>query len=308
MKLRLKFLRDCLQEQVILQKHIDITRFEVRELFKISKSARQSFHQTIPEIWKPILLDYCYGKMRRVCKKLSHNLIENSDWSKHTNSNFMINLSDKPLSSDVKCALGYGLSFANQHIDYVDVVKGFCNLEKYGDVPVQDLNICKGLIYSSLTAPNIPNCPRRFSLAYKELKNDKDLHITKAGKSNCLVILNRFDYVDKMKILLNDEVTYSKLNKNPLESVNSEFNKNLKKYLKGNDLLIKQFSALSLSLPYLYGLIKTHKPDNPIRPIISSTGSISYKLSKWLVSILSPIVGSISHIKNNKLNSLNLMI
>ncbi|XP_076056919.1 uncharacterized protein LOC143034564 [Oratosquilla oratoria] len=156
MKLRLKFLRDCLQEQVlpkslgnyrllklcnkpfeefhqiILQKHIDITRFEVRELFKICKSARQSFHQAIPETWKPRLLDFCYGKMRSVCKKLSHklkkkltNLIANSDWSKHANSNFMINLSDKPLSSDVKCALGYGLSFANQHIDYVDVAKGF---------------------------------------------------------------------------------------------------------------------------------------------------------------------------------------
>ncbi|XP_076032954.1 uncharacterized protein LOC143020421 [Oratosquilla oratoria] len=173
--------------------------------------------------------------MRSVCKKLSHkfkkklaHLVENSDWSKHANSNFMINLSDKPLSSHVKCALGYGLNFASQYIDYVDVVKGFCILEKYGDVPVQDLHICKGLIYSSLTT-SIPNCPRRFSLAYKKLKNYKDLHIIKADKSNCLVILNRFDYVDKMKTMLNDEVRYSKLHKNPLEPVNAEFDKNLKK-------------------------------------------------------------------------------
>ncbi|XP_076052820.1 uncharacterized protein LOC143032236 [Oratosquilla oratoria] len=154
-------------------------------------------------------------KLELAC--LLQSLIAMSDWSKHANSNFMINLSDKPLSSDVKCALGYGLSFANQHIDYVDVAKGFCNLEKYGDVPVQDLNICKGLVYSSLTTPSIPNCPRRFSLAFKELKNDKDLHITKVDKSNCLVILNKADYVDKVKDLLNDEVTYSKLHKDPLD-------------------------------------------------------------------------------------------
>ena len=60
-------------------------------------------------------------------------------------------------------------------------------------------------------------------------------------------------------------------------------------------------SSVSPSLPYMYGLIKTHKPDNPVRHIICSTGSISYKLSKWLVTILSPLIGTISNsnIKNN---------
>ena len=62
----------------------------------------------------------------------------------------------------------------------------------------------------------------------------------------------------------------------------------------------------------IYGVVKTHKPNNPIRPIISTVGSCSYGLSKWLVNVLNPIIGTISdsHIKNNidlknKLQSLN---
>lgn len=93
----------------------------------------------------------------------------------------------------------------------------------------------------------------------------------------------------------------------------STFNKKLKQLLKGHNDLIKKLTTTCPSLPYMYGLIKTHKPNNPVRPITSSVGSIGYKLSKWLVSVLNPLVGSISNsnIKNNtdlidKLNSLDI--
>ena len=51
----------------------------------------------------------------------------------------------------------------------------------------------------------------------------------------------------------------------------------------------------------MYGVIKTHKENNPVRPIISSVGSCSYFLSKWLLGMLNPLIGTISnsHIKNN---------
>ena len=51
----------------------------------------------------------------------------------------------------------------------------------------------------------------------------------------------------------------------------------------------------------MYGVVKTHKDNNPMRPIISSVGSCTYNLAKWLVTLLTPIVGTISssHIKNN---------
>ena len=83
--------------------------------------------------------------------------------------------------------------------------------------------------------------------------------------------------------------------------------------MRGNNGLIKQLSFASATLPYMYGLVKTHKPNNPVRPIISSIGSITYRLSKYLVHLLNPIIGTISNsnVKNNvdlvdRLNNLNL--
>ena len=70
--------------------------------------------------------------------------------------------------------------------------------------------------------------------------------------------------------------------------------------------LKQKFKPFISRLPYMYGLIKkTHKPDNPVRPIISSIGSCSYELSKWLAQQLSPYIGTISN--SHIINSLDLI-
>ena len=297
-------------QRIILKKRIDIAKLEEKEAFRIKRIKWHNFQCTIPSNCKQVLLDYCYGKMRTTCDILSkkldkkvHDLIDNSDWTKHANSNFVVNLSDKVLSKAELSALGYGLSFANNlnPPDFVSIGKSFCNLKCNLDLSLEDFNICKGVVYGALSNQVIPNCPERFQKAISNLKTDRDLHFTKADKSNAVVILNKKDYLDKMYELLQDSNTYTLLTKNPTESVNSNFNKKIKELLKGNGELIKKFMSTSPPLPHMYGLIKTHKPHNPVRPIISSIGSASYKLSKWLVSILSPLVGTISpsHVVNN---------
>ena len=37
-----------------------------------------------------------------------------------------------------------------------------------------------------------------------------------------------------------------------------------------------------------YGLLKTHKKDNPLRPIISNCGTYNYNVAKFLTNLLSP--------------------
>ena len=102
-----------------------------------------------------------------------------------------------------------------------------------------------------------------------------------------------------MENLLSDENTYEALQKNPIETVNTNFNKKVKSLLKDNEDIMKRIISISPSLPYMYGVIKTHKPSNLVRPIISSVYSATYKLSKYLVTLLNPLIGSIftSHIK-----------
>ena len=47
--------------------------------------------------------------------------------------------------------------------------------------------------------------------------------------------------------------------------------------------------------PNFYGLPKIHKPDTPLRPIVSSCGSVTYGVAKELAKILKPLVGKSPH-------------
>ena len=48
-------------------------------------------------------------------------------------------------------------------------------------------------------------------------------------------------------------------------------------------------------VPKLYGLPKIHKPGFPLRPIVSSIGSITYQASKYLAGVLGRFVGHTQH-------------
>ena len=320
LKLREKPFDDL--DNSIISKHINNQMRNQSTLFDELRKKRHHFNSSIPADWNNILQDQCYQQMRRmvyVQLKEKHDrklnlLIERSAWTKDSNQDCIVNLSDKQLSRDTKCALGYGLNFAitAQSNNSVEISKSFCDLEKYGDLTNENFNIVKGIIYGSMEKQSMPNVPKRFTKALKELRRDDNIHITKADKSSSVVIMNKPDYIRKMEELLSDETTYKELNRNPLENVNKAFRKKVKTLLNTNADLIKKFCPMSPSLPYMYGQIKTHKQNNPARPIISSVGSISYNLSKYLVTLLNPLIGTISntHIKNNvdlieKLDALN---
>jgi hypothetical protein len=50
----------------------------------------------------------------------------------------------------------------------------------------------------------------------------------------------------------------------------------------------KQLYCNKIVTPKFYATIKTHKVDNPIRPIVSFIDSPTYKLAKFLSDLLMP--------------------
>ena len=99
--------------------------------------------------------------------------------------------------------------------------------------------------------------------------------------------------------MLNVDTTYEKLNNNPLNSQTYYFKNHVRKLLPID--IYKQLLNNNPSLPYFYGIPKLHKPNVPLRPIISCTNDNFCKLNKWLAKILSPLIGTIStsYIKNS---------
>ena len=63
----------------------------------------------------------------------------------------------------------------------------------------------------------------------------------------------------------------------------------------------KRVYPTGASAPKFYGLPKIHKEDVPLRPIVSSIGSVTYGVANELSRILKPLVGnSIHHVNNSK--------
>ncbi|XP_071054163.1 uncharacterized protein [Onthophagus taurus] len=102
--------------------------------------------------------------------------------------------------------------------------------------------------------------------------------------------MDRKEYDDKMINLL-DPATYRKIKKDPTDKIVRK----MKELIKSTGIPAEQQKGLFVQAPVpprIYGLPKIHKPDVPLRPIVSAINSPTYQLAKHLAKILSPFTGN----------------
>ena len=146
--------------------------------------------------------------------------------------------------------------------------------------------------------PSKPNISKEEWKAIKELRTDKDYLVLTADKGVALVVIDKKDYTKKMNQLLEDKNTYRLLKMDP---TNKQKNRliNILRRIKSEGRLeestYKKMYPTGTSSPKLYGLPKIHKKEIPLRPIVSSQGSVSYGVAKELARILKPLSGNNNH-------------
>ena len=104
--------------------------------------------------------------------------------------------------------------------------------------------------------------------------------------------MDKTDYYDKMDTLVNDKQTYKELKQDPTPALQRRLNGKLLSLKKAGSFYITRYYRLESSVlqpPKLYGLLKLHKPNVPVRPIVSFCGSPTHQLSKYLTTILQPL-------------------
>ena len=141
-------------------------------------------------------------------------------------------------------------------------------------------------------------------LALKELRRDENIMILPADKGRATVLLDTSEYENKMSVLLSDMSTYKVLTRDPTPALQRKMNGVLLKLKKENRITPKVYNRLRCSsgtTPHIYGLPKVHKENVPLRPIVSFCTSPTYSLSRYLATLLSPLVGgSSSHVRNSR--------
>ena len=225
------------------------------------------------------------GKLFNYYKKKLDKLL-NTDAEMHKDvkhrKNWVINLSKQKLTETETDVLRLGLTFgATQKI----IPKQ--NIIAEVEIPNASANIIRGKIVNTLNQPNThqPNLTSEQRKALQVLIKQVDLVITRADKGNCTVILDKSDYEEKMHKLLNDNSTYMLLKHDLTGNIEKKLKKYVYQLFKTKSISQNEYYHLHNSdanAPRIYGLPKIHKPQTPLRPIVSFINSSLYNLSKFL--------------------------
>ena len=136
--------------------------------------------------------------------------------------------------------------------------------------------------------------------ALEAMKKDEDIIIKRSDKCKSLVVMNTVDYVAKAESIVN---SYENVAKNPTTKLEDETKNLIKSTLKDKipDDYIQRLLPQHTRTAEFYGLPKTHKTGNPLRPIVSACGDPLDKLSWFVQCILAQILSLIpAHLPNTE--------
>ena len=215
------------------------------------------------------------------------------------NPKWVINLSNKPLTSAQRSVLAKGPNFAvtprqPPNLEYITAIEAACTRLSQQDAEELRADINRVLRSSH---PPKPNLTKNQMSALRELKKHRDRIVLTADKGVAMVVMDRQDYINKAKHLLNQN-TYKTITKDPTNTIKNKLINILKTIKTKSGLgtnIYKSMYPTGCVPPKFYGLPKIHKPDTPLRPIVSSCGSVTYGVAKELAKILKPLVGQSPH-------------
>ena len=112
-----------------------------------------------------------------------------------------------------------------------------------------------------------------------------------------LVVMDRKDYIDKATNLL-AQPAYRTIDRDPTNKLKTKLITILRRIKRESgleDSIYKHMYPIRCTSPKFYGLPKIHKTYTPLRPIVSSRGSVTNGVVKVLAKILKPLVGKSPH-------------
>ncbi|XP_039871211.1 uncharacterized protein LOC120723669 [Simochromis diagramma] len=215
------------------------------------------------------------------------------------------NLSDRQFTQTEKNILAKGLNFAvtPRQIPLVELITATETAIRNNNIAEVEAEQLRTKVSACLSnaKPPASNITMEEKKALTSLSDDNNIIILLADKGRCTVLLNQKDYHEKILSLLRDENTYEPLKRDP----GSGYRKRVIDCVKPleQDKAIDRTPYYRLypgeSTPSLYGLPKIYKQGAPLRPIVCMINSVTYNISRFLASILNPLVGSSeNHIQN----------
>ena len=167
------------------------------------------------------------------------------------------------------------------------------NLQEYISNILYDLKTG----YTDSTQSTSKNLTQEELHSIQTLKNDTELIVKPADKGGAIVIWPRSSYLAEAYRQLNNPQHYKKLSYDPTNDTFTLTKKLALNLYKTNIIDNTTYKFLTTDThartPHLYLLPKIHKADIPCRPIISSCGGPTVKLSQYADHLLKPLLKNI---------------
>ncbi|BHF66782.1 hypothetical protein SprV_0200980400 [Sparganum proliferum] len=202
------------------------------------------------------------------------------------NDKLVHNLSSKELTKDQMQVLRHEASFNTADAKPVNMLAAVESILFRTEATEETKSLIRHQVSSLLMAHRPREVLSKVERdALRELKADKDLVIVPADKGRATVELDRKDYLQKAKGLLEDRQFYVPCATNPLKALTREINATL--------LALENSGAITptdrrvarpqdTALTRFYGLPTMHKDVTPLRPIVSLKGTPTVAVAKWL--------------------------
>lgn len=309
-------LREIFFKKSLVEK---LARFEREQKIILGSSVSH-----MDRVWLQSYIENVCVKFRNTALTRQNHKLENLglNYNLHVDPGLVIlNVSNRVLNTDERRVLSLGLDFkipvfkldfCKYFLYFEKIIHAFNSFTKFKTVGnfTEDIKFIANRYFYKFKGFKT-FCPV-FSFAdlkvLRALKADDSIVICKPDKGRGVVIMNKTDYVSKLKTVLSDVSKFKILDVDVFKCIlriEDKINNCLRSFKKRN-LLTEYYQSLFCSgtVPgRLYGLPKVHKNKNknniPCRPILSAINTPSYKLAKFFVPILDSLTRNIYSIRDS---------
>ena len=299
------YLRIVSDQRKLIINQLKASKRELKSMYQVfnTKISTIKFIAFINNLLTKPLLNYKKSILARHNKKL-YNL-----WTK-SNKNIpstIVNISSKKLTLTENNALKYGLkhNILPKSIDKVKLRADIdTQIRKISTISKTSITYNDKIDLRDKTERFINDAQnkcesRQNQLMHKTLSNlskNSLIKVCKMDKGNGVVIIDKLDYFNKLDKIILDKTRFEEINYN----LNTKSTNNCKlapwiiqenkviyycrNYIKS---LVDEKTYYKIyprgSQPgKLYGVVKTHKQNYPMRPVLSAINTPEYNLAKWL--------------------------
>ena len=208
---------------------------------------------------------------------------------------WVINVSKTEWTPAQKAVLAKGPNYAIAsnnipNLEYVTAIESIGQKHREEDASELKADINTILRKGQPPKPNVNKQERR---ALSQLSKDKDRVILTVDKGVAMVVSDKKDYISKAQELL-AQLSYKETPRDPTNKIKAQLITKLRRIKKERNLDEGKYKVMyptGCVLPKFYGLPKIHKTGNPLGPIVSSRGSVTYGVAKVLSKVIKLLVG-----------------